>query len=50
VVGDFLSQEALESQASAWVLQIVLSILDHMALAGEVVEIEDSDPHRWSLT
>jgi hypothetical protein len=32
------------------VLQIVLSFLDHMALAGEVVEIEDSDPHRWSLT
>ena len=36
--------------ASAWVLQIVLSFLDHMALAGEAVEIEGGDPHRWSLT
>jgi glyoxylase-like metal-dependent hydrolase (beta-lactamase superfamily II) len=50
IVGDFLGPDGLESQASGWVLQIVLSFLDHMALAGEVVEIEDGDPHRWSLT
>jgi glyoxylase-like metal-dependent hydrolase (beta-lactamase superfamily II) len=50
IVGDFLGPDALRTQASAWVLQIVLSFLDHMALAGEVAEIEDSDPHRWSLT
>jgi len=50
IVADFLGPDALESPASAWVLQIVLSFLDHMALAGEVVEIEDGDPHRWSLT
>jgi glyoxylase-like metal-dependent hydrolase (beta-lactamase superfamily II) len=50
IVADFLGPDALKTQASAWVLQIVLSFLDHMALAGEVVEIGDSDPHRWSLT
>jgi glyoxylase-like metal-dependent hydrolase (beta-lactamase superfamily II) len=50
IVADFLGPENLSGPASAWVLQIVLSFLDHMALAGEVVAIEGSDPQRWALT
>ena len=50
IVAEFLGPENLNGPASAWVLQIVLSFLDHMALAGEVVAIEGSDPQRWALT
>jgi glyoxylase-like metal-dependent hydrolase (beta-lactamase superfamily II) len=50
VVADFLGPENLNGPASAWVLQIVLSFLDHLALAGEAVAIEGSDPQRWALT
>ncbi len=50
IVAEFLGPENLNGPASAWVLQIVLSFLDHLALAGEVVAIEGSDPQRWALT
>jgi glyoxylase-like metal-dependent hydrolase (beta-lactamase superfamily II) len=50
VVADFLGPENVNGPASAWVLQIVLSFLDHMALAGEAVAIEGTDPQRWALT
>jgi hypothetical protein len=40
----------VRSPASAWVLQIVLSCLDHLALAGEVEGLEGADPQRWWLT
>ena len=50
IVADFLGPENVSGPASAWVLQIVLSFLDHMALAGEAVAVEGSDPQRWALT
>lgn len=49
VVASIIGAENTKTPASAWVLQIVLSFLDHMALAGEVVTVEDSDPQRWAL-
>jgi glyoxylase-like metal-dependent hydrolase (beta-lactamase superfamily II) len=50
VVADFLGPDNANGPASAWVLQIVLSFVDHMALAGEAVAVEGSDPQRWALT
>jgi glyoxylase-like metal-dependent hydrolase (beta-lactamase superfamily II) len=50
IVAEFLGPENLDGPASAWVLQIVLSFLDHMAIAGEVVAIDGADPRRWALT
>jgi glyoxylase-like metal-dependent hydrolase (beta-lactamase superfamily II) len=49
IVAEILGPENLDSPASAWVLQIVLSCLDHMAIAAEVVAVEGSDPQRWRL-
>jgi glyoxylase-like metal-dependent hydrolase (beta-lactamase superfamily II) len=50
IVEEIVGPEMVRSPASAWVLQIVLSCLDHLAIAGEVEEIEGSDPQRWRLT
>jgi glyoxylase-like metal-dependent hydrolase (beta-lactamase superfamily II) len=50
IVAEFLGPENVNGPASAWVLQIVLSFLDHLALAGEVVAIDGTDPQRWALT
>ena len=50
IVAEILGPESLGGPTSAWVLQIVLSVLDHMALRGEVEAIADSDPQRWRLT
>jgi glyoxylase-like metal-dependent hydrolase (beta-lactamase superfamily II) len=47
IVAEIVGPENLNTQASAWVLQIVLSCLDHLALQGEVSVVEDSDPQRW---
>ncbi|MFN8163524.1 MAG: MBL fold metallo-hydrolase [Solirubrobacterales bacterium] len=49
IVAEVLGHENLDSPASAWLLQIVLSFLDHMAIRGEVVAIPGSDPQRWKL-
>jgi glyoxylase-like metal-dependent hydrolase (beta-lactamase superfamily II) len=50
LVADFLGPDNLSAAAGGWVLQIVLSFLDHMAIEGEVVAIEGTDPQRWALT
>jgi hypothetical protein len=50
IVAEILGPDNVNSPASAWVLQIVLSCLDHLAIAGEVEAIEGSDPQRWRLT
>ncbi len=50
VVREIVGPENASGPVSAWVLQIVLSVLDHMALAGEAVAIAGSDPQRWALT
>ena len=50
IVAEILGPETVKTPASAWVLQIVLSCLDHLAIAGEVEAIDGSDPQRWRLT
>jgi glyoxylase-like metal-dependent hydrolase (beta-lactamase superfamily II) len=50
IVEDIVGPEMVRSPASAWVLQIVLSCLDHLAIAGEVEGIDGTDPQRWRLT
>ncbi len=49
IVEDIIGAEGTKSPASAWVLQIVLSCLDHLVLLGEVTKVEGTDPQRWSL-
>ncbi|HEY5941570.1 MAG TPA: MBL fold metallo-hydrolase [Solirubrobacterales bacterium] len=50
IVAGIIGPEMVKTPASAWVLQIVLSCLDHLAIAGEVETVEGSDPQRWRLT
>lgn len=50
IVEDIVGPEMVKSPASAWVLQIVLSCLDHLVIAGEVECRDGSDPQRWALT
>jgi glyoxylase-like metal-dependent hydrolase (beta-lactamase superfamily II) len=49
VVGDIVGSENLNTPVSAWVLQIVLSCLDHLTILGEVEKVEGTDPQRWKL-
>jgi hypothetical protein len=49
IVGDIVGADGKNSPAAAWVLQIVLSCLDHLAIAGEVAAVEGTDPQRWAL-
>ena len=44
-----IGPENLNPATAAWGLQLALSYLDHLALAGEVVEVEDSEPRQWRL-
>jgi glyoxylase-like metal-dependent hydrolase (beta-lactamase superfamily II) len=50
VVAEIIGPDNVNTPASAWVLQIVLSCLDHLVLAGEVECRDGSDPQRWALT
>jgi glyoxylase-like metal-dependent hydrolase (beta-lactamase superfamily II) len=50
IVAAILGEDNLDRPAGAWVLQIVLSFLDHMAIGGEVVTVGGTDPRRWALT
>jgi glyoxylase-like metal-dependent hydrolase (beta-lactamase superfamily II) len=49
IVAELIGPENVNTPASAWALQIVLSCLDHLAIAGEVEPIEGTDPQRWRL-
>jgi glyoxylase-like metal-dependent hydrolase (beta-lactamase superfamily II) len=49
IVGDIVGAENVNTPVSAWVLQIVLSCLDHMVILGEVKAVEGTDPQRWAL-
>jgi glyoxylase-like metal-dependent hydrolase (beta-lactamase superfamily II) len=49
IVAEIIGAENVNTPASAWILQIVLSCLDHLVLAGEVEGQEGSDPRRWAL-
>jgi len=50
VVGDIVGAENLDTPVSAWVLQIVLSCLDHLVILGEVEKVAGTDPQRWRLS
>ncbi len=50
IVEEIIGPEMVRTPASAWVLQIVLSCLDHLALAGEAAQVEATDPQRWRHT
>ncbi len=47
IVGEIVGAENLNTPVSAWVLQIVLSCLDHLTILGEVASVEGSDPRVW---
>ena len=47
IVAEIVGGENVNTPVSAWVLQIVLSCLDHMAIVGEVEKVDGSDPQRW---
>jgi glyoxylase-like metal-dependent hydrolase (beta-lactamase superfamily II) len=49
IVAEIVGPDGAKTPASAWVLQIVLSCLDHLAIAGEVRKIDGTDPQRWAL-
>ncbi len=49
IVGEIIGSENLNTPVSAWVLQIVLSCLDHMTILGEAAPVEGSDPRTWVL-
>jgi len=49
VVGGIVGAENVNTPVSAWVLQIVLSCLDHLTLLGEVEPVDGTDPQRWVL-
>jgi glyoxylase-like metal-dependent hydrolase (beta-lactamase superfamily II) len=50
IVAALVGPDGVNSPASAWALQIVLSCLDHLALQGEAEQVEGTDPQRWKLT
>jgi glyoxylase-like metal-dependent hydrolase (beta-lactamase superfamily II) len=47
IVAGIVGPDNVNSPASAWALQIVLSCLDHLTILGQVAAVEDSDPKRW---
>ncbi len=49
LVAEIAGSQGANSPASAWALQIVLSALDHLAILGEVVALQGTDPQRWAL-
>ena len=50
IVAEIVGAENVNTPVSAWVLQIVLSCLDHLAILGEVEPVEGTDPQRWALS
>jgi glyoxylase-like metal-dependent hydrolase (beta-lactamase superfamily II) len=49
IVAEIVGADNVNTPVSAWVLQIVLSCLDHLAILGEVAPVPDTDPQRWVL-
>ena len=47
--GDLAAPIELTPATAAWALQLALAYIDHLALAGELVATDDSDPRRWEL-
>lgn len=49
VVAEILGAENARGPASGFLLQIVLSLLDNMAIRGEVAAVAGTDPQRWTV-
>jgi glyoxylase-like metal-dependent hydrolase (beta-lactamase superfamily II) len=49
IVAEIVGADNVNTPVSAWVLQIVLSCLDHMVILGTVEKVEGADPQRWRL-
>jgi glyoxylase-like metal-dependent hydrolase (beta-lactamase superfamily II) len=49
IVAGILGPDNLQGPASGFLLQIVLALLDHMAIRGEVLALEGTDPQRWAV-
>jgi glyoxylase-like metal-dependent hydrolase (beta-lactamase superfamily II) len=49
IVAEIVGPDNVNSPASAWALQIVLSSLDHMRILGEAEPVDGTDPQRWKL-
>ncbi len=49
IVAEIVGADNVNTPVSAWVLQIVLSCLDHLVIVGEVVRMDGTDPQRWGL-
>lgn len=47
IVERMVGKEDIGAPTSAFVLQIILSCLDHLAAIGEITRVPDSDPQRW---
>lgn len=49
IVAGILGPDNLSGPASGFLLQIVMALLDNMAVRGEVVAVEGTDPQRWAV-
>jgi glyoxylase-like metal-dependent hydrolase (beta-lactamase superfamily II) len=49
VVRAVVGEENLTPLSGGWMLQIVLAVLDHMAITGAVEAVDGTDPKRWRL-
>ncbi len=47
IIGDIVGAENLSPATAAWGLQLARAYIDHLVAAGELVELEGSDPRRW---
>jgi glyoxylase-like metal-dependent hydrolase (beta-lactamase superfamily II) len=47
VVPELIGAEDLNAASAAWGLQMALAYLDHLTLAGELDELDGTDPRRW---
>jgi glyoxylase-like metal-dependent hydrolase (beta-lactamase superfamily II) len=50
ILPDLIGAENLNPATGAWGLQLALAYLDHLAIAGAVEQVPDSDPQRWTAT
>ena len=48
VVPELIGAENLNAATAAWGLQMTLAYLEHLVLAGELTEVEGSDPRRFA--
>ncbi len=46
-VPDLIGRENLNPGTTAWGLQLAFAYLDHLTLAGELIEEPESEPRRW---